>query len=245
MPEVRGLLFDDDGEAVLSYERYEFNGMPWADRAEPLAAHAASEVMSRLSGWRVSTTLELGEDLLKLGAVPDRHAHTMHADLSAPAPSGPPPGVRVLPGLQAPIEEIWALNEAAFPLEHVDRRHDHRPPDERRAGLADLLAGTFLGPTITGTTTALTPDDSLVGLIAVFGLTEVAAVLPWIGTVYRDPDPRWRGLGETLVRHAMAALAAQGHRRIGLAVTDGNPAQGLYERLGFVVVETKLSVRIP
>ena len=108
------------------------------------------------------------------------------------------------------------------------------------------MAGTFLGPPISGTATALAPDDSLVGLIAIFGLAEDAAVLPWIGTVYRVPDPRWRGLGETLVRHAMAQCSPpRGTSRMGLAVTDGNPAQRLYERLGFVVVETKLSVRIP
>jgi ribosomal protein S18 acetylase RimI-like enzyme len=231
---------------VLSYERYEFNHMPWADRAEPLAPHAASEVMSRLSGWRVSTTVELGQDLLTLGAIPDRHAHTMQRALTdLPSPMPPPDGVRITDGLTRPLDEVFELNEQAFPPEHPDRRHDHRPRAERRALCGELLEGSFLGSLISGTATALAPDDSLVGVIAVFGLGEEATTLPWIGTVYRSPDPRWRGLGEALVRRAMSALAADGHARIGLAVTDGNPAQRLYERLGFVVVETKLSVRIP
>lgn len=251
MPErLGGILYDDDGEALLSYERAEFNHMPWADRAEPLAAHAASEVMMRLSGWRVSTTEDFAADLLTLGAYPDRHAHTMIRDLRADPP--PPewawleqPPLRIFAGIERPLVEVFAANEIAFPATHVDRLHNHAPMEKRRELFGDLLAGEFLGPLITGSATAVAPDDSIVGLMAVFERPDGSTVLPWIGTVFRVPDPRWRGLGEVLLKRALAHVASAGHERLGLAVTHGNPARRLYERLGFVLVESSVSVRIP
>jgi GNAT superfamily N-acetyltransferase len=49
--------------------------------------------------------------------------------------------------------------------------------------------------------------------------------------------PRWRGqgVGAALITRSAAALIALGHTEWTLAVTDGNPAQSLYERLGFRV----------
>ena len=58
---------------------------------------------------------------------------------------------------------------------------------------------------------------------------------PWIPEIFVVPQLQGRGLGGVLLAHAMHACADAGHQRLGLTVTDGNPAQRLYERYGFRV----------
>lgn len=52
--------------------------------------------------------------------------------------------------------------------------------------------------------------------------------------------PRWqrRGLGGSLIARSAQALIGIGRQEWTLAVTDGNPARRLYERLGFVADES-------
>ena len=55
--------------------------------------------------------------------------------------------------------------------------------------------------------------------------------------------PEWRnqGLGTALIIRTANHLAARGATEWTLAVTDGSPAQRLYERLGFRVDRTLLT----
>jgi predicted N-acetyltransferase YhbS len=57
--------------------------------------------------------------------------------------------------------------------------------------------------------------------------------------------PAWRnrGLGTALIVRSGNRLAAAGHSEWTLAVTTGNPAQHLYERLGFHVDQALASSR--
>src|SRR4051795_843426 len=48
---------------------------------------------------------------------------------------------------------------------------------------------------------------------------------------------RNEGIGRRLLVDLIAASAAQGHAAVSLSVSDGNPARGLYESVGFVYVE--------
>jgi GNAT superfamily N-acetyltransferase len=57
--------------------------------------------------------------------------------------------------------------------------------------------------------------------------------LPLLAFCLTHPDHRGRGLATRLVTHAARELAAEGHEAMHLAVTETNPARGLYERLGF------------
>ncbi len=56
-----------------------------------------------------------------------------------------------------------------------------------------------------------------------------------------DVDPAWRnrGIGALLLRHAEADARAAGFTRMSLATGIANPAQHLYEREGFRIVETR------
>ncbi|MFD0346855.1 hypothetical protein ACFQ0M_13970 [Kitasatospora aburaviensis] len=47
------------------------------------------------------------------------------------------------------------------------------------------------------------------------------------------------------MRRALADTAATGAARVGLAVTEGNPARRLYEDLGFQVTRSSLTVVVP
>jgi GNAT superfamily N-acetyltransferase len=57
--------------------------------------------------------------------------------------------------------------------------------------------------------------------------------LPLLAFCLTHPEHQGRGLATRLVTHAARELAAEGHEAMHLAVTETNPARGLYERLGF------------
>ena len=62
---------------------------------------------------------------------------------------------------------------------------------------------------------------------------------PLLAFVMTAPDAKGRGLGAYLIQQSVATLFSQGHRELHLFVTDGNaPAQHIYQKLGFRVVET-------
>jgi GNAT superfamily N-acetyltransferase len=62
---------------------------------------------------------------------------------------------------------------------------------------------------------------------------------PLIAFTMTTPDRTGRGLSRAALTRSLAALAGAGEDHVDLAVTDGNePAQHLYETLGFVEVES-------
>ena len=68
---------------------------------------------------------------------------------------------------------------------------------------------------------------------------------PWVSEICRDPDPRYAGLGASLLRRVMVQLADDGESSLSLVVTEGNPARQLYERLGFRYVKSFRKLSIP
>jgi ribosomal protein S18 acetylase RimI-like enzyme len=132
-----------------------------------------------------------------------------------------------------------------------------RPAD--RQALADLLITAYAG---TIDDAGETPEEALAeidrtlggaygpyledcsflvesaGAVVAASLITQWAEAPLVAFVMVAPGFQRRGLGELLLRRSMAALHAKGEGELLLFVTDGNaPAQQLYERLGFTVVE--------
>ena len=64
------------------------------------------------------------------------------------------------------------------------------------------------------------------------GLASVDADTPQLG-IALEPPFQHRGLGEPLMRAALAAARAAGHRQASLTVHPANPARRLYARCGF------------
>jgi hypothetical protein len=232
---------------VLSFTRGVREGRPWADQARVLDAGAVAAVLRQLSGWYVSGEPAFGRSLIEAGAEMARHAHSMVADLRAdPPPAGwstptLPAGVTLTP-VDRPAAEIFPISELAYGPGHADRRHDRRSPAERADGFATLLAGQLIGPISPSSALAVDAADRPVALVAIF---ERTTVVPWVGQLIRRPGDDLRGLGGAMLRRAMVDVAAAGFGELGLAVSDGNPAQRLYERLGFTVRDTSFTVLIP
>ena len=111
--------------------------------------------------------------------------------------------------------------------DHGEPRAFHRS-EARRA-----VAGHFGAIDWGSSLVAVTPVGPLVSA-AIVTQHRGAAFLAFAVTA-----PGWRnhGLGTALLIRSANLLVAAGHDHWALAVTVGNPAQRLYERLGFVIDE--------
>jgi GNAT superfamily N-acetyltransferase len=204
----------------------------------------ADKVLDQLRGWLVSVSPVFGRELLMLGGRLHRHAFTMALDLYpvTPEPDPPPPGLRFVP-CDRPASAIQPAITAAFPPGHPDHVADDGvlPPPPGETELEQLLDGSLVGPLMPCSMLAVNTGDAVVAGCLVNEL----APRPWITLMFRDPDRSPHGTGALLL-HAVAAQAGQaGIRSIGLAVTAGNPAQRVYERAGFFVLDESLTVHIP
>ncbi|WP_203978099.1 GNAT family N-acetyltransferase [Planotetraspora silvatica] len=240
MDDERQIIADDDGNPVLSYVEGVRDGRPWADLVEVLGPGAADLIMTRLRGWIVSTSEDLSGELIEQGARLVRHAHGMSCDLRARTPSkvAPPSGFRFVPCDRSP-EDLLPTWMAAYPPGHPD----HRPRDEAQTlseHLVPLLGGEIVGRLLPCSALAVDADDTVVGGVLVNDWRGT----PWISDVARHPVASPPGLGHALLAATMDRAAADGHRAIGLAVSHANPAMRVYERLGFTVVHTGVTVAI-
>ncbi|MFC9621157.1 GNAT family N-acetyltransferase [Streptomyces sp. NPDC056930] len=66
-----------------------------------------------------------------------------------------------------------------------------------------------------------------------------------LNDVFRRPEPRYAGLGADLLRRVLGVAAADGPAGLSLVVSDANPARRVYERLGFRLTDTSLTVVVP
>lgn len=81
-----------------------------------------------------------------------------------------------------------------------------------------------------------TSDETVVGAVVVTRLGQAPwgwGGGPWVAELFVVPAHQGRGLGRALLMRAIAWSQAAGEARIGLIVTEGNPAERLYARAGF------------
>jgi GNAT superfamily N-acetyltransferase len=243
--EQRQVLIGPRGTPVLAYVQGTRDGRPWADLAEVVGPDPVHAILADMSGWAVSGSVELGEQLIRYGARVLRHAHTMQCHLKS-RPSQPewstiilPDGFRFAP-CNRPAVEVFAAWRAAFSPLHPDR-YDGSDQQALATQLAPLLAGEALGPVMPFSMLAVDDADRVIAGVVVTDRDS----LPWIATVFRRPDPRYAGVGSVLLRRMLADAASHGLAEIALAVSDANPARRLYEGLGFQITSTSLTVVVP
>ena len=243
------LLRDGEGRVLAAFLAGERDGHPLADRVEPAAGVAPAEIArqmaAELAGWKVGGDVELGRALIALGARPTRHAHVHSRDLRRdPAPAEWAGDPRIGP-LDRSAAELVGIYRAAYPPEHVDWTYSGPPPDYEE-DLDGLLAGRIAGRRLDVSRLAVDAAGDPAGVLIVTELEgDPPFGGPWVAELFRRPGPELRGVGRTLLQAGLAAATAAGLPALGLAVTEGNPAQRLYESLGFERKLSALSVAIP
>ena len=112
---------------------------------------------------------------------------------------------------------------------------DYNEPSDAMDDATQTFAGQW-GPLIDEACLAATVDDDLVAAVVV--VRDAAHdMIPLLAYVLTNPLWQRRGIGSWLIVESVVALAALEIPQVHLAVTRGNPAQRLYERLGFRTVD--------
>ena len=142
-----------------------------------------------------------------------------------------------LANLSADHGRLTELERDCHPPGHVDRERALELIAE--GSFRRLLDGALLGPVVP--TASGEAEDDLHRVLGMCIVVQWAGVSPWPGgpwvaDICVRPAQQGRGIGTAMLKHAIAACAALGAARVGLAVTRGNRAMSLYERFGFSVL---------
>jgi GNAT superfamily N-acetyltransferase len=100
---------------------------------------------------------------------------------------------------------------------------------------AEAVLGDRWGPVIWQASVTASSANHLVA--AVISVRDIKHdMTPLLAFALTEPAWQGRGIGHCLIRECLTRLDALGESELHLAVTGGNPAQRLYERIGFSVV---------
>jgi GNAT superfamily N-acetyltransferase len=235
----RSVLLGRDGRVLLTYLAGADDGRPAAFDARPEPGadpdEVADAVARGLTGHVVGATEDLGDRLAARGARVRRRFRRMRRPLDT---DPPPPGwadADLGTGRRAvPVGgvEPRAILPAWFAAYSRPGHPDAYPGTDDEAyaeRLLPLLEGAE-GPILPWSRLVVDGDGRV--LAGVLGI-DVPPHGDTIGEVFRDPAPAAAGLGAALLRRVAAVAAGDGVPALHLAVTDGNPAAQVYERLGF------------
>ena len=246
------LLRDREGALIARYVSSGRDGTGFADLFElgtgVTVERALPVVLEELSGRHVAGDEPLGRAIVAAGGRAGRHAHVMSRDLRAdPAPpewrDPPAPRGLTLGPVDRPAADLTPAALAAYPADHPDNAHLDRPIDHGRE-LAGLVAGNAVGPLLPCSGIAVDRHGAVVGVVLVnHDKAPPPYGGPWVTQVFRGPGGS--GAGRVLLQRALGLATAAGLPSLGLAVTHGNPARRLYQDLGFKLLITAFTVRVP
>ena len=175
--------------------------------------------------------------LVAAGEVVERHYVRMALDLTRPPDAVRlPEGFIVTPAGAEHLAAYGRVVAAAYAGDHVDHQPEDDDPVLAAQLVAGYLAGDDPGPWIAAASVhAIAPDGSVGAVLITSEYSPDGDAQPWITDL--AVDPRWagRGVGAALIGASVARLTERGDHALGLAVTVGNPARRLYERMGFSV----------
>jgi GNAT superfamily N-acetyltransferase len=233
------MLVDADGAEIGAFLYVEREDRRVADLFEPAPdlplKRIVAAIRAELRGWRIAGDERLGAALLDAGARPVRHGHVLTHDLETiPSETG---GFAL-----APFDHAAAALVPAYLVAYGPGHPDFatREGEDPQAELAQLLSGGELGPVLACSGAALDGDRVVGAIIVTDSPGEPPFGGPWVCELFRDPAHP--GTGRALLEHALNGAQAAGLPALSLAVTTGNPAQRLYESVGFRRVLTTLSV---
>jgi GNAT superfamily N-acetyltransferase len=180
-------------------------------------------------------------ELIASGARLQRYAHDMQVAVRSMTSPGPwlhprlPSPLRVT-AVDRPADDIARASHGAYPAGHVDAA--------QAASLAEavalyerIIAGQTAGPLIRAVSALLVDGltETVAGALLVTAMPAAAwwDGGPWLCDLFVVPTHQGAGIGRQLLQLMIARCAERGYERIGLSVTDGNPAERLYRTLGF------------
>jgi GNAT superfamily N-acetyltransferase len=111
---------------------------------------------------------------------------------------------------------------------------EYSGPGDADADAAAALAGRW-GPVVWQASLAAELESALVSAVIIV-LDDAHQGLPLLAFAMTDPACQRGGIGRRLIEESIHRLDAIGVKELHLAVTRGNPARALYQRLGFEVV---------
>lgn len=111
---------------------------------------------------------------------------------------------------------------------------DYGGPDDATADARKALDG-YWGPVVWKASLAAELGSAVVSAVIVVR-DKAHADVPLLAFAMTDPAYQRRGIGQLLIEESVHRLDTVGMKELNLAVTRGNPAVALYQRLGFVVV---------
>lgn len=111
---------------------------------------------------------------------------------------------------------------------------DYSVPADGHADAVELFTGKW-GPVVWSASLVAELDSVIVSAVIVVR-DNAHQGLPLLAFAVTDPDWQRRGIGQRLIKESICRLDALGVKELHLAVTRGNPAITLYQRLGFQVV---------
>ena len=169
----------------------------------------------------------------------ERHFERMELDLTRPLVDAPTPsGFAITPATVDRVGAYAWVVCAAYGAGHPDHQPEDDDPVAAAEVIASCMAGDDPGPWIEASSfQAVGPDGGMAGVLLASECSPGGGTpRPWISELAVDPWWTGRGVGPALVVAAAEHLTARGDTVLGLAVTVGNPARLLYERLGFTRV---------
>lgn len=199
-------------------------------------------MLTQLPGFLVTSEhAELRSSITRLGARIRHEAELMSLDLERwlGPDSTVPAGVEIRPVGQRVPPGTGHLESLAFPPGHPDIGDDDPPEDAaaNEAALRPILVGDERWAPLTAGRLAVRPStNDPVGIAVLSELLDGPPPHggPWLAQLFRHPDDTLRGLGAALLDSALEAAREDGLRTVGLSVTVGNHARGLYASRGFV-----------
>lgn len=146
------------------------------------------------------------------------------------APAVPGLILRLLQG-----SDVEALGDLMWEAYRGTIDDEYKEPNDARTDAAQALAGGW-GPLIDEASLAATADGRLIAAVVTVR-DDAHNMIPLLAYVLTAPGWRRCGVATWLVAESAVRLAALDIPEVHLAVTRGNSAERVYERLGFRTVD--------
>lgn len=169
------------------------------------------------------------------------HRHSVVMVLDLALTSLEPPvidGFSIAPMNPDRAIEYGEVVTRAYPPEHPDHEPADADPASAAQAVLDVMRGETIGPWIAGASLHVAHHtDRIVGQILVNETTANGMILagPFVTDLCVKPAVAGHGIGSALLTASACRLADLGWSTLTLVVTVGNPAQHVYERVGFRV----------